>query len=1457
MKLLIISDLHLDEQNDWDFIDMVTQDMVHRVSNKMVKNEELIVVVLGDIINRGGDGNIEKKFSEADKFFGNLKYQIGYTKCLFIPGNHEIVDFGIDAFNEFCKHHSYKEFMFTMKNSVFSIEEAGINLILVDTNLTRNYDLQGKIDVNTLRDCMRSDSKNIIFMHHPPVPLEGADRSIVNSKELVATCSNFIFYGHQHGGVKIPDFLEHDTDIHSVGTLFSHGKCVSNEFLLIDVLAGKIDFAYRYVHNGKFFVANLLFPPKAELKSERLHIGEPDEVETSILRKLKRMSYSDDEIDNDSSVLQSLIGENIDAVVKEHSRLLLVGDAGIGKSFELANIYWHYKENEEYFPIWINLRNTNYAKIKEIISYGQLNTIDRKLPLLIIDGLDEISGDNIGSFCGDIGAAVYGNPELRIILSSRTNFRIAIDGFTKYMILPLERNEILTIASQNNIDKVDAFWECLDNSGCSPLAKIPFYLFGIIHIYSETGSLPECNQLLDQMISFRFIKADERYPSLYEDSIIGNEYQVRLLLKKLGFFIQSLHEYSLGNNNYTRFFTTLERTFINKTGLISLKENELGIFCEFEHNIFREYLVADFLRTTKFEYLIKIITYDEESKKLRPSWKNVVAFLLTLREGDDLKQWLVNNATDTIYEFESDRFGTSEKNEIFKAMMEDCFHKDCLIYSLYNEQKVAKYFQSEASISFLISILQRSVTVRATLGVLHILCYYTSFYGKEDELKDNILRIITPDQPEYTVTYSIKALANIYSSNLQIITTEIYDVVKNDYRSGVVAAFCNLLVRALVADEYADFILDKLERFEKSPNSFGNLSDLSNAIRALKNPENIMKAVRWFCVSQNSWQYYEGNQLFAALISKLLPLFQNGNSTLLDDIVLDFAYVAGKCDKQKSGVLKRFLADAGKLVDAFRLLLKFTLPQLDIMFAIEDMMEESLTEVLIESFFEDEVDAEIYKWYARRLPEDSAIFIKLNDAAIKKEGQIIQREQITDWDKNNKEGSQIYFDSLFSSERFNVLIKELLGFYSEHIMCGELLGGAFSKVIYRQDMQHIITACYHWGRADCPVSQFVDSIDWSAFSISEICRILQNQPSVEVTDEEEQAINAYYKKTISEANFGLFDENNPECNYLLRQASHVIYLMERFDFACSDEKLMEFLVLPWQVFAAGSSSNESLPLQFVTERISNAHTLRKKILENIAQKSIPLSAFHTHIVYCLENKLPDAIDLAIELFCAVDANLKWRRFTAVDYLIIEKGNKYVDGLIDDTTDNELLTYLASKLRTENENLISKLIERNKSSANHMAFLAELIKLFNSYGLEIYIKLAVEANSIPDFHTDSSRIPEITEAIGEVNDISLIHYISILLEICYSEGFKDQQDIGLRRSLQKAVYNLIQIDILSVKEMLLGLIDLHSGNNELTAICYWYVNDIEKILHAKSDLALSVTDTLAFYECIKRDIEKTT
>ena len=85
--------------------------------------------------------------------------------------------------------------------------------------------------------------------------------------------------------------------------------------------------------------------------------------------------------------------------------IILLGDAGSGKSFELQRIYQNYIDDEEYFPIWVQMINVSNEKLSEYIGYCK-NTIDRKTPVFILDGLDEMQSQDINNFIRDISSDV-------------------------------------------------------------------------------------------------------------------------------------------------------------------------------------------------------------------------------------------------------------------------------------------------------------------------------------------------------------------------------------------------------------------------------------------------------------------------------------------------------------------------------------------------------------------------------------------------------------------------------------------------------------------------------------------------------------------------------------------------------------------------------------------------------------------------------------------------------------------------------------------------------------------------------------------------------------------------------------------------------------------------------------------------------------------------------------------
>jgi len=117
-----MADLHFDETNEWVFINKKKKKMISRVNNKIQCNEELLIIVLGDIVYRGGQGDIQCKFDQASRFIEILKNEYSNVKFLFIPGNHEIVGVNeeLTNFNEFCILYSYKnEIQFTGQLKIY------------------------------------------------------------------------------------------------------------------------------------------------------------------------------------------------------------------------------------------------------------------------------------------------------------------------------------------------------------------------------------------------------------------------------------------------------------------------------------------------------------------------------------------------------------------------------------------------------------------------------------------------------------------------------------------------------------------------------------------------------------------------------------------------------------------------------------------------------------------------------------------------------------------------------------------------------------------------------------------------------------------------------------------------------------------------------------------------------------------------------------------------------------------------------------------------------------------------------------------------------------------------------------------------------------------------------------------------------------------------------------------
>ena len=114
-------------------------------------------------------------------------------------------------------------------------------------------------------------------------------------------------------------------------------------------------------------------------------------------------------------------------------------------------------------------------------------------------------------------------------------------------------------------------------------------------------------------------------------------------------------------------------------------------------------------------------------------------------------------------------------------------------------------------------------------------------------------------------------------------------------------------------------------------------------------------------------------------------------------------------------------------------------------------------------------------------------------------------------------------------------------------------------------------------------------------------------------------------------------------------------------------------MLPWYVFTDTDYDEDAPALDFVLEHISDKAMIEDRIKYNLNNKTINEEAIRTHIKYCLQNSLPDAISLAEKTMFS--SSIQSLKICSLEYLINIRGEEYVDNSICPEMEDDFIRFL--------------------------------------------------------------------------------------------------------------------------------------------------------------------------------------
>lgn len=1431
MKIVVVSDLHIRINNDMDFINKVIDSLVKRIQAKTLKNEKVIMIVLGDIIDRGNE-KAQEKYAFAKSILLDIQTKLGNCEMFFIPGNHDISsDHTLSDFNQFIRCFPNAESNeFLLENSVFCKVEEGVNLIFTDSNLTRNYKDDGVISIESIKKNLSVDRINIIFMHHPPESQKDGDKAIHNTQALLSTHSDIVFYGHQHGDHVNKDFFKSDTYFHAIGALFVNETDVSNNFALLEVKNGKINYAYRFDFNGVKFVSQILCPEKKDIKSMGLMLDKPCTDDKYLI---KNRTYSD------KTGLYNLYD-----IINNNDYIIISGQAGVGKTYEMSRIYFHLSNSEEFFPIWLDMKYADEQRVLYFLDFVRKNTIDNKSVVLLIDGLNETSENDFSNIVTEISASIRGNVQVKVIVSKRQNINMGINGFKEYILYPLNTREITEYSLSRGIDNINDFMTQLFSTRCNSIAKIPFYLAELVDIYKESGRIPSSDKLMFRIVENRLSQNDKDNNT---NELLNNEYQVFWNLAKLGFVMQTTQIFSMPNITYTRILLTEKRQLLEKTGLISINNSPISV--NFVHDIFREFFIAYYLSEMTIEEVLQVITLPNHPDQIRPSWLNTISFVLRMRTETDLLNWMVDNAPLALCDMEFDGFPIEEKNKFFIDILQKCFNDGVAIHIPFpNVKEIVKYFQSDEVIRFIINKLSVDLKNHELSTICQVLMNVDRNVvddGSNETIISLLLEKAGRKYPEYIMRFIMKALLNVAEDQMLRIAKAFLPYVQEFTDPVYVGPFFEMVLKT----EQCDLFWNDIKRlYLKSRNheeTYYAIRDCFIKIcSSLKNVENKIDAIRFLCKDSGLKYIYNSETRIIEVVEQLFQLIDNEDDSILENLLelyLDIQTNIRDCKEIFIPFLSKKYGNTIVLGTLFKIYKSNTFDT-SYWCALCEVVKYGMNKELIEEFRNDNIDEKFIDWYSFQIPEESTEWHELNECYFEKYQKPLPRHEVVTWEEKNRLQKKDYFDSLFDQEKYKHLIAQIIDLVGQDTTCADVWKKYFDLHIYdNKTMEMLVQGITWFFKSDIPLTEFIDKNDWDSISELLIMETLYSDDSIAIDESEERYIRNYYDKAICYTN--IEDYNNG--NRVGWHVKNIVMLIKRFKYKCPDETLLKMLMIPSPVFGDTSTLRSSV-LEFVSEKISDERLLRDRIIFNINNVDMEDMVIHTHILYCYNHKINDGVELALK---TLHRDTSFASYTAVDYLISQKGEEFVDSHIDSDICDDMLKYISGKLLNNNSNLCSILIAKNKSSGNRWLFLNELIVLNNRYGIQIYLDFIEEHRCVPEIYDKKDELfpNDITSELYNINDISLIDMVSDLIRIAYSDEFSDKGIMGLKDCVNKIVNTYADIDPQKTFEIINQLFSGNERKKDLNTFCHYYLSILQGRLQKNDDVPWDYKKAIQFIE----------
>lgn len=1120
-------------------------------------------------------------------------------------------------------------------------------------------------------------------------------------------------------------------------------------------------------------------------------------IDVFIPRNLTKISLGDKNEER-----RMLSHEQYSSMINDNKLIVILANAGMGKSTLLKQIANYIAKDGSYYPVFINLNS--YSADQPLSQYienrhPQITKIQQSELVFILDGFDEIGTANDVKKIHDFKEVYKGSS---IILSSRySHYKNTLNGFQQYHLNDINIEDINSYITEKfpTID-LYSFMQEVKRVGIDKLIYNPFFLNIILQYYIGNNSkLPNDKQsLIHGLLKERLLLDKEHFRGInIDDELITIESNTR----RLSLIMAMMNKRAI-NEKELQFVLQSSDDLLKLKSAIPIKKDSEGIW-SFEHAIFLENFASEALSCIEdFEDLRTIISY-KDSQIIIDEWTNIVGYLVGILDisSDIYKRlinWLTQHNPTVIVKIETDKLTINERDNLLKNIF--LYHKEKTTWIDRDvEYSLAQCEYSKELIKFLyeeVCNLSNHRRVRLNgIGLLKKINLVNLENSERKAFVKMLTQTIRDLQNEDTEQISdyLNLVAPLDLQDEEIVKELIF-MLKHRNSMNIAMAICNLIYQWKQSDIHFEYIRDITKKVisnngyakekEDSVKHYSATYTLQNVISEIKKTQNIAYLLDLYTEDN----YGRSNS------KELLKVILNRAEILFDDIL----YYSFFDLYHKRGWL---LLENETLIEFIRKMNLGTRILYDIFEKLRSGKKEYCrTDILINN--KEDVDA-CFKAYEegiwklwridnlyRSLQKDNEY---LADYVL---NQLLERYQHIpeiprDHDKERMQRNQKSFDILLDIPRFKAECLKVFDSRGVDIISyKDIFEYKFKEknILPYEDFEnsynHAVGTRFRMHKDDdgnitreSIISYFNDE-DMELHQIAHIYdKLIGGDRNKELTISPTQFeyLEDWFSRYIDKTCFiDALTYNGGNSYSFNRIAVILIGFLKRFNFDCPIDKLEEMTYLAWDSDRHANIDSGFLRLSYLEERLG-VEKLTKQVLENI-QKGVDdrplIIVLENHLCYVLERKLEDYYQIVLNIL--LEPNLDIHKIDRILNVWFDSDIK-IDMLIDSLDIFPIYNQLTICQKAFKLGLYEQISDRVKQLVydleddRYTSALMLMLKAKDLRGIEIYTNNTQLKKSFPIGRFDARDI-----LIYE--DIKALPYYMQLLELSWDKSIKNSTDM---------------------------------------------------------------------------------